>query len=175
MIKILFKKIINFSWYYTIDFETNLIIFFKSLLKSYARSRSEYIDEIKDLFEKGLSVFNTLVERISSLKSMLNRHFFFLSYMASIFYNVLYIYLALNLHENQNRILDQYIMQINNDITLRHKIEHINLLLTNQSLASPNTNMPASLSSFNLHTDTQDGFTDDGSVFNESLEKKKRS
>ena len=106
---------------------------------------------------------------------MLNRHFFFLSYMASIFYNVLYIYLALNLHENQNRILDQYIMQINSDITLRHKIEHINLLLTNQSLASPNANMPASLSSFNLHTDTQDGSMDDGSVFNESLDKKKEA
>ena len=52
--------------------------------------------------------------------------------------NVFYVkkILALNLHENQNRILDSYIMQINSDLTLRHKIENINLLLTNQSTPS---------------------------------------
>ena len=56
---------------------------------------------------------------------------------------------ALNLHENQNRTLDSYIMQINSDSTLRHKIEHINLLLTNQSaMSSPSS--PKILKSTNL-------------------------
>lgn len=36
------------------------------------------------------------------------------------------------MHEKQLQKLDQYVMQINNDTTLKHKIEKINLLLTNQ-------------------------------------------
>lgn len=36
------------------------------------KAREEYIEEIKDLYEKGLSLFLTLVERISSLKGKLN-------------------------------------------------------------------------------------------------------
>ena len=35
------------------------------------RPRTEYIDEIKDLFEKGLVLFSTLVERICTLKSII--------------------------------------------------------------------------------------------------------
>jgi hypothetical protein len=74
----------------------------------FIRARSEYIDEIKDLFEKGLVLFSTLVERICNIKN-------------------------LNLTEKQTQKLDKYISEINNDQTLKHKIEKINLLLTNSA------------------------------------------
>ena len=41
---------------------------------SFTRSRSEYIDEIKDLFEKGLSFYSTLLERITALKSKIFKY-----------------------------------------------------------------------------------------------------
>ncbi len=44
----------------------------KIYLQSFSRSRNEYIDEIKELFEKGLSFYSTLLERISALKSKFN-------------------------------------------------------------------------------------------------------
>lgn len=36
----------------------------------FIRPRSEYIDEIKELFEKGLVLFSTLVERICTIKGI---------------------------------------------------------------------------------------------------------
>lgn len=47
---------------------------------------------------------------------------------------------ALSLNDKQLQKLDQFIAQINNDMTLRHKIEKINLILTNQKL-SPSRNL----------------------------------
>lgn len=61
-------------------------------------------------------------------------------------------------------------MQINTDLTLRHKIENINLLLTNQSLSSPIlNNMPSSINN-NISAEIQE-FNQDN--FNDSIEKKK--
>ncbi len=71
-----------------------------------ARLREDFLDEIKDLYEKGLSLFTSLTDRLSSLK-------------------------GINLHEKQIKMLDQYIAQISSDTTLKNKIEKINLLLTN--------------------------------------------
>ncbi len=74
-----------------------------------SRSRNEYIDEIKELFEKGLSFQSTLLERINNLKS-------------------------LNLMQHQLTKLDQYIGKLNSDTSLKNRIEKINLLLTNQEV-----------------------------------------
>ena len=54
----------------------------------------------------------------------------------------------MNLQEKQIQKLDQYILQLNGDTTLKHKIEKINLLLTNQiqvNAHSANTNSPDAL------------------------------
>jgi len=85
-----------------------------------SRSRNEYIDEIKELYEKGLSFYSTLIERISSLKS-------------------------LHLIQQQQAKLDKYMSQLNADTALKHRIEKINLLLTNQAVNE----------SFDDSTDTQ--------------------
>lgn len=53
-------------------------------------------------------------------------------------FTFVFVIKALNLHEKQMQKLEQYITQINNDTTLRHKIETINLMLT-KSTVSPNS------------------------------------
>ena len=50
----------------------------------------------------------------------------------------MYFKIALHLNEKQISKLDKYINEINNDQTLKHKIEKINLLLTNSSLNQSN-------------------------------------
>jgi hypothetical protein len=70
-----------------------------------ARPREEYLDEIKELFDKGQSLFMSLTDRLSALK-------------------------GINLHEKQIKMLDQYITQIMTDSTLKAKSEKIHLLLT---------------------------------------------
>ena len=56
--------------------------------------------------------------------------------------------LALNLSEKQLQKLDQYIMQINGDTTLRQKCETINLMLANQAAPAPPCPSSSSSSSF---------------------------
>ncbi|CAF0732180.1 unnamed protein product [Brachionus calyciflorus] len=73
---------------------------------NHAKKRDEYIDEIKDLYEKGLSQYSTLIERLNLLKT-------------------------LNLSDKQIQKLDKFINQIASDYTLKSKIEKINLILTN--------------------------------------------
>ena len=69
------------------------------------KERNEYIDEIKELSEKGLTLFSNLSDRLNSLRNI-------------------------NLHEKQIQKLDLYTNQVNPDSILKHKIETINLLLT---------------------------------------------
>ena len=93
------------------------------MFKPLCKERSEYINETKELSEKGLMLFSTLSDRLNSLKSMN-------SVLIIFCFHYYFITLALNLHEKQIQKLDQYINQVIADTTLRHKIETINLLLT---------------------------------------------
>ena len=125
------------------------------------RLREDFLDEIKELYEKGLSLFSCLVERLSSLKGELVKKYNYLTEsnlnlllylnqtqtknkqkitrMQKLKRFLIYKFLfntnikAINLHEKQIQKLDQYIGQINADLTLKTKIEKINLLLTNSS------------------------------------------
>jgi hypothetical protein len=121
------------------------------------------------LYEKGLSLFSSLVERLSSLKGEMIKKYNYLiesnlNYL--LYFNnpiknsasklkrfLIYKLLfntnikAINLHEKQIQKLDQYITQINTDLSLKSKIEKINLLLTNSSSLNNNTNSLNSLSS----------------------------
>lgn len=72
----------------------------------HAKKREEYIEEIKEIHEKGLTQTATLIERLNQLKIQI-------------------------LSEKQIQKIDQYLVQINNDCSLKTKIEKINLILTN--------------------------------------------
>jgi len=80
-----------------------------------------------------LVLFSTLVERICLLKSIC-----LLYWTTYISLNIYILKIALHLNEKQISKLDKYINEINNDQTLKHKIEKINLLLTNSSLNQSN-------------------------------------
>lgn len=67
---------------------------------------------------------------------------------------------ALSLNDKQLQKLDQFIAQINNDTTLRHKIEKINLTLTNQQkLSNTRSSMSNELSpgSTSINSSVGDG------------------
>jgi len=67
-----FKNTITVFSLSKINIQTlNLPVVPLKLNSTFTRSRSEYIEEIKDLIDKAVVLFSTLVERISSLKSKL--------------------------------------------------------------------------------------------------------
>ncbi len=67
-----FKNTITVFSLSKINIQTlNLPIVPLKLNSTFSRSRNEYIEEIKDLIDKAVVLFSTLIERISSLKSKL--------------------------------------------------------------------------------------------------------